>query len=192
MRWHLNCARVLAVVAVTAIAPVFATQAQAVDGTLPADTSIRYELFGNYLIVTAAPGVDNQIVIHGGDAFGVVRVYDFADNVTQPDTFSTEGPNGVRRIAVYAGDGNDKVSHFTGLRGALHGGGGDDILNGSNHADFLNGESGNDRLNGGGGRDDLNGGDGDDHLDGGGDVDSALGGTGNDTCTSCESAEQCE
>ncbi|MFF5360829.1 hypothetical protein ACFY4I_15750 [Streptomyces scabiei] len=188
--------RVLAIAVATVISSSLAVQAHGASQSrvgLPNETKVRTELFGNYLIVEAAPGKNNKIVIHGGDPYGVVKVYEYGgeDIVSQPDEFSTEGPNGVMRIAVYAGDGDDVVSHFTGLRATLHGGSGNDILNGSGGRDYLNGEAGNDTLNAGSGNDDLVGGDGDDLLNGGLDNDEAFGGSGNNTCKECEITHQC-
>jgi Ca2+-binding RTX toxin-like protein len=197
------CARILAIAVVSIISPIFAVQAQGVDrshGALPTDTTTRYEVFGNYLVVTAAPGKNNEIVIHGGEPYGVVKVYDFADDVSQPDTFPTRGSNGVLRIAVYGGDGDDKISNFTGIQSALHGGSGNDTVVGSTGRDFLAGEEGDDRLYGGSGVDYLAGGDGNDYLDagpgndyldGGPGTDQAFGGGGIDQCTNCESAVDC-
>jgi Ca2+-binding RTX toxin-like protein len=205
-------ARIFAIAVVMVISPILAVRAQGADrshGALPTDTTIRYEVFGNYLIVTAAPGKNNEIVIHGSYSEGVVKVYDFADNVSQPDTFPTQGSNGVLRIAVYGGDGDDKISNLTGIRSALHGGSGNDILNGSSGRDFLAGEEGDDRLSGGWdndylaggdgndhldagyGNDDLDGGPGNDYLDGGVGTDQAFGGGGIDQCTNCENAFGC-
>ncbi|MGX1269546.1 calcium-binding protein [Streptomyces phaeoluteigriseus] len=180
----------------TAISFSFAVQAQGLGQSrigLPTETKVRFEQFGNYLIVEAAPGKNNKIVIHGGDPFVVVKVTEYGgeDIVSQPDEFSTEGPNGVKRIAVYAGDGDDVVSHFTGLKAALHGGAGNDILNGSGGRDYLNGGAGSDKLNAGSGDDDLVGEDGDDSLNGGLGNDVAFGGSGNNTCTECEIEHQC-
>ncbi|WP_225822405.1 calcium-binding protein [Streptomyces naphthomycinicus] len=194
------CAQACAIAAVTAFAPSVAARAQGVLGP-PRETSARYELFGNYLVIHAAPGVDNEIVLHGGDPYGVVKVYDFADTVSEPDTFSTTGANGVKRISVDAGDGNDKVSNLTYLPSTLQGGPGSDILNGSGSHDYLNGGTGNDLLSGGSGGDRLIGGSGndrlhgdygDDSLDGGIGYDSARGGAGIDTCRASEVVSECE
>ncbi|MFF9772033.1 calcium-binding protein [Streptomyces sp. NPDC014636] len=197
------CARIFAIAVAMVVSPILAVQAQGADrshGALPTDTTTRYEVFGYTLVVTAAPGKNNEIVIHGGEPYGVVKVYDFADNVSQPDTFPTQGSNAVLRIAIYGGDGNDTISNFTGMRSALHGGSGNDILNGSTGRDFLAGEEGDDRLSGGSGTDYLAGGDGNDHLDGGPGndqldggpgTDQAFGGGGSNQCTNCENAIDC-
>jgi Ca2+-binding RTX toxin-like protein len=111
-------------------------------------------------------------------------------------------PKPVKRIQVFAADGNDTVLIASGLarkayvEGAagkdtitggdladyLVGGDGDDVLAGGASNDLIMGDAGNDQLFGNGGRDTLRGGDGNDALFGGPtSVDAIFGDAGSDS-----------
>src|SRR5262245_18594811 len=92
--------------------------------------------------------------------------------------------NGVKKIAVQAGEGNDTVNlSAISLPSAVDGKGGADTITGGGGADTLHGGSGNDSIVGGFGSDQPFGDDGDDKLDAAdGTSDSRVdGGNGNDT-----------
>jgi Ca2+-binding RTX toxin-like protein len=90
--------------------------------------------------------------------------------------------NGVSKIVVNAGGGDDRVSLAAlSINGTINGGPGDDTLEGSQADDVLNGGDDNDVLLGNDGRDNLLGGTGDDSLTGGGGIDAFHGELGNDT-----------
>jgi hypothetical protein len=95
---------------------------------------------------------------------------------------STTPFNGVSKIVVHAGGGNDRVSLAAlSINGTINGGPGDDLLEGSQADDVLSGGDGNDTLTANNGRDNLLGGTGDDSLTGGGGIDAFHGEIGNDT-----------
>jgi Ca2+-binding RTX toxin-like protein len=90
--------------------------------------------------------------------------------------------NGVSKIVVNAGGGDDRISLAAlAINGTLNGGPGNDTLEGSQADDVLNGGDGNDVLLGNNGRDNLLGGTGDDSLTGGGGIDAFHGELGIDT-----------
>jgi uncharacterized secreted protein with C-terminal beta-propeller domain len=106
---------------------------------------------------------------------------------------STHAVDGLKRIRVFAGRGDDTVridlgpdtpipARVYGGPGddVLTGGAGDDVLIGGPGDDTLDGGAGNDRLYGGWGSDLLTGGTGDDLLFGGPGADTLRGGDGND------------
>lgn len=64
----------------------------------------------------------------------------------QNDSRISFARSNVKRIAVDAGSGNDRVFNRTPLRSTLNGGAGDDQLTGGKHADLLNGGRGADHL----------------------------------------------
>lgn len=95
--------------------------------------------------------------------------------------------DGLQRVEIDAGRGNDRVTVRLGDGGAsagiaVHvlGGDGDDILTGSAAAEEFLGGRGNDRIDGGGGNDLLFGDAGNDELLGGDGDDNLRGGPGND------------
>jgi hypothetical protein len=97
-------------------------------------------------------------------------------------TMSSTPFQGVTKIIVNAGGGDDRVSLAAlSINGTLNGGPGNDTLEGSQADDVLNGGDGLDVLNGNNGRDNLLGGNADDSLTGGGGIDAFHGEAGNDT-----------
>lgn len=99
-------------------------------------------------------------------------------------------PSKVKRIALFAGAGNDLITIGAGVRGSylggedgadtLNGGDGDDVLVGGLQGDKMYGNLGNDTLVGEGGDDYCLGGAGNDVLYGNGGVDTLNGAGGND------------
>ena len=99
-------------------------------------------------------------------------------------------PSKIKRIAMFAGAGNDTININRAVKGTyaqgddgfdtLNGGTGDDTLLGGLNADQLFGNDGNDILVGEGGADYLLGGAGKDDLFGNGGVDTLSGAGGND------------
>jgi len=88
----------------------------------------------------------------------------------------------VKKICVYAFDGNDSISITTGLIPTyLLGGMGDDALSGGEGADIITGGGGRDLIFGNGGADRLNGSGGSDKIYGYAGSDRLFGGDGNDT-----------
>jgi Ca2+-binding RTX toxin-like protein len=92
-------------------------------------------------------------------------------------------PRPVKRIQVFAGEGNDNVLIAAGLarKAYVDGAAGDDTITGGDLADFLYGGDGNDHIGGGPSADQLFGDAGDDELFGNGGRDIVHGGEGNDT-----------
>lgn len=98
--------------------------------------------------------------------------------------------SGVTSIEVYANDGNDQVTIFTGVMSTyvlggygndtLIGGDGNDSLTGAAGKDSLVGGAGDDKLTGGKHQNIMDGGDGNDRIYGGDAPDSILGGNGRD------------
>jgi uncharacterized delta-60 repeat protein len=143
------------------------------------------------LIVNGTSGNDHiSVSIRTRDGKLIARVGDLAVGFT---------PSKVKRIAVFAGSGNDIVSVGNGVRGAyldgadgadrISGGQGDDVLIGGMDSDDLFGFDGNDTLVcgdgedyglGGAGKDDIFGDAGKDELSGGGGNDRLFGGLGFD------------
>lgn len=99
-------------------------------------------------------------------------------------------PSKVKRIALFAGAGNDTITIQTGIRGSylggedgadtMNGGDGDDVFEGGLGSDKMYGNAGNDKMVGNGGNDYLLGGSGNDVLYGNGGADTLSGGGGND------------
>src|SRR6185295_4989065 len=106
------------------------------------------------LIITGTAGNDN-ISVKGSGSSATVTMNGASK------TF-----NGVKKIAVQAGEGNDIVNlSGIALPSAVDGRGGADTITGGQGADVLHGGSGNDSITGGFGADQLFGDDGDDKLD---------------------------
>ncbi|MEU4273283.1 hypothetical protein [Streptomyces sp. NPDC026092] len=135
--------------------------------------------------ITAAPGKNNVITIHGilfEDGTGTIHVYEDGDSLTgelaNKDIQIPQDAN-VWRVAVWAGDGNDRVYNFTELRPVLHGGPGNDYLYSGGTADWMAGEDGDDRLDSRSNNDRLWGGPGSDVIEGGYGDDEIYGSDGN-------------
>jgi uncharacterized delta-60 repeat protein len=91
-------------------------------------------------------------------------------------------PSSVKRIAIFAGDGNDTVTIGAGVRGSYLGGeGGADTLNGGEADDVLVGGLGPDQMFGNNGNDSCVGEGGNDYIVGGAGNDVIYGNGGNDT-----------
>jgi uncharacterized delta-60 repeat protein len=160
---------------------------------------IRLNRKGTLLVYGTSLGENLSVGIRGRDGKFIARVGNLAVGFA---------PSKIKRIAIFAGAGNDVVTIGNGVKGAyaqgddgadiLNGGAGDDVLVGGlqpdqifgfDGNDKLAGEGGNDYLLGGagkddlfgqGGRDTLSGAGGNDRLFGGGDADRCLGGNGDD------------
>jgi Ca2+-binding RTX toxin-like protein len=160
---------------------------------------IRLNRKGTLLVYGTSKGENISVGIRGRDGKFVARVGNLAVGFA---------PSRIKRIAIFAGAGNDVVTIGNGVKGAyaqgddgadiLNGGAGDDVLVGGlqpdqlfgfDGNDKLAGEGGNDYLLGGAGKDDLfgqgghdtlSGAGGNDRLFGGGDSDRCLGGNGTD------------
>jgi Ca2+-binding RTX toxin-like protein len=146
-------------------------------------------LAGSTLVVTAAPGETNGMVVTNVNA-STLAVSDFGNALSGPVPAGCASADSgelvclralVTSVDVDAGDGDDVVVS-DGLDIGVHltGGPGSDVLSGSGASDRLDGESGNDQLDGGDGADRLSGGLDDDVLAGGGDDDLLDGGDGSD------------
>jgi hypothetical protein len=124
------------------------------------------------LIITGTAGNDSIVVKGSGNSATVTM------------NGGSETFNGVKRIAVQAGEGNDTVNlSGISLPSAVDGRGGADTIVGGSGADVLHGGPGNDSIVGGFGPDQLFGDDGDDKIDAvDGTPDPKVdGGNGNDT-----------
>ncbi len=98
---------------------------------------------------------------------------------TQTQSFT---PSKVKRIAIFAMDGDDRVTLGAGVRGSyVEGGLGNDTLNGGANGDVLLGNDGQDQLFGNDGNDTCVGGAGNDYCVGGAQNDDLFGDDGLDT-----------
>jgi Ca2+-binding RTX toxin-like protein len=169
---------------------------------------IRLNRKGTLLVYGTNAGELISVGVRGRDGKFVARVGNLALGFA---------PSRIKRIAIFAGAGNDTVNIGNGVRGAyaqgddgsdiLNGGAGDDVLVGGLQPDQLFGNDGNDKLAGEGGndyllggagkddlfgqggRDTLSGAGGNDRLFGGNDADRCLGGAGNDAAAQSEEDE---
>ncbi|MEV5407262.1 calcium-binding protein [Thermopolyspora sp. NPDC052614] len=147
---------------------------------------------GVELRYTAAPGVDNDVLVRRVGPFIVVS--DGAGEVV-PGNCTNFGDDarvnagGIRRVRVLTLDGDDTVRITIGAAAILRGGAGEDELRGGPGDDDIRGGAGNDDLRGGAGvdqirgegdNDEIRGGDGDDDLLGGNGDDDVRGEGGND------------
>src|SRR6266850_977151 len=124
------------------------------------------------LIITGTAGNDSIVVKGSGHSATVTM------------NGGSKTFNGVKKIAVQAGEGNDVVNlSGISLPSAVDGRGGADTITGGGGADTLHGGTGNDSIVGGFGPDQLFGDDGDDKIDAvDGTPDPKVdGGAGNDT-----------
>lgn len=123
-----------------------------------------------------------QIVIDNTDAdgnpTGVTNIDDLTFSAVLEQSTSVSN---VRRMVVFARDGDDFVLNNTNIRSTLFGHNGDDVLIGGSSRDTIFGGIGNDTLNGGDGYNTLFGQDGDDDLVGGNGRDVLFGGDGDDS-----------
>ena len=113
---------------------------------------------GGALVLTAAPGESNYVLIYpAGDGSAKVDVTDRHPITSPADKCETLGPELVRcaiptTVRVNLGDGNDRWSPDRDLAFAqppqVDGGEGDDELEGTDGRDTLLGGPGNDKLNG--------------------------------------------
>jgi Ca2+-binding RTX toxin-like protein len=161
------------------------------------------------LMVTAAPGVRNDITIRR--QANVILVFDGGDTVEPRDPCrrgprgSAECPLPVRSVQVIAGDRDDRVTVIPNVDAPaiIRGGDGDDVAFGGPRADVLIGDDleaeggpgvaqtagndtlfggpGNDTISGLGGNDTISGGPGNDTLNGDRGRDTLNGEAGNDT-----------
>jgi Ca2+-binding RTX toxin-like protein len=103
------------------------------------------------------------------------------------DTFTVGNLSGINEMLLNlnGGNGNDTIdasgSAMTGLRLAIDGGAGSDVINGTDGAETLRGGDGDDMITGGGGSDVIEGGSGNDWMNGGAGNDTLRGSFGNDT-----------
>ena len=128
---------------------------------------------GGTLTVMGTPGNDSIVMTQSGAGVAL----------TASGTPVAGGPfNGVKKIHVLAGDGNDLV-YLTDLNipAILDGGNGDDTLRAGTQNDALSGAEGADVLEGFIGHDTLRGGAGNDLIIGGPGIDHLYGDDGNDT-----------
>jgi Ca2+-binding RTX toxin-like protein len=145
------------------------------------------EIIGSTIVFTAAPGVDDDVIIEGTEegtlGFG---------GVTGSFTTSTSCPEtecditGITKLVMFLGDGDDTVYadipwHIPALPFVIHGGSGDDSIGGNaGYADELYGEAGHDYIRGYSGADHIVGGKGNDTLRGARGGDDLRGGAGGD------------
>jgi len=150
---------------------------------------------------TGSAALSSDLAIAGGNASVVItRDASDTDPIATPSGCTDVNPtlfvcNGVTRVIVNAGDGNDTVDASTlTLPSTLDGGNGADTLDGGTLADSISGGAGTDTLTGNDGADTIDGGAGPDGIDGnagadvltggvGADADSIDGGADNDTIT---------
>jgi uncharacterized delta-60 repeat protein len=153
---------------------------------------IRLNRKGTLLVYGTSKGENLSVGIRGRDGKFVARVGNLAVGFA---------PSRIKRIAIFAGAGNDIVTIGNGVKGAyaqgddgsdiLNGGAGDDVLVGGLQPDQLFGFDGNDKLAGEGGNDYLLGGAGKDDLFGQGGRDTLSGAGGNDRLFGGNDADRC-
>jgi Ca2+-binding RTX toxin-like protein len=98
-----------------------------------------------------------------------------------PETIGVDYFDDPRRLSSFRFADGSTLDVSQGIRIALAGTDGDDVMNGTANSDYFDGGLGNDQINGKAGNDWLLGGAGNDKLDGGAGVDDMAGGTGDDT-----------
>lgn len=185
-----------ALVAVPALAALSGVPATA------APTPATAEIVGDTIVYTAAPGVDDDLII-GGDADGTMEFYGPSGAVVTSETCEEATPGsascdtaGITRLVVYLLDGDDLVYadipwNVPSLAFTIYGGPGNDSLGGNADRDdklfgqggddYITGYSGNDVIRGGPGDDTLRGRVGRDYLRGCDGADTLYGGDGMDT-----------
>jgi hypothetical protein len=134
--------------------------------------------------VNASVDAAGTLIITGTAGNDSISVKGSGNSATVTLNGASKTFNGVKKIAVQAGEGNDTVNlSGIALPSAVDGRGGADTITGSRGADVLHGGAGNDSIVGGFGADQLFGDDGDDKLDAvDGTPDKMVdGGNGNDT-----------
>jgi Ca2+-binding RTX toxin-like protein len=99
----------------------------------------------------------------------------------EPETFRVDYFDDPRRLSTFRFADGSTLDVSQGIRIAMPGTEGDDVMNGTANSDYFDGGAGNDQLNGKAGNDWLLGGAGNDKLDGGTGVDDMAGGAGDDT-----------
>ena len=125
------------------------------------------------LIMYGTAGNDHiDLYIRGRDGRLMARSDDFVKSFA---------PSKVKRIAIFAGAGNDTVTIGVGVKGSYaQGDDGDDTISGGDFSDVLLGSAGNDSITGGLAPDRILGQEGNDALYGNGGRDLLWGGNGND------------
>ncbi len=157
--------------------------ARLVGGETSQPTTVDAAINSRGTLIVNGTGIDDQMSLgfrKSGGRF-IARV----DGLTKSFPASK-----VKRIDIFAGNGNDNVTVDSGVKGIyIDGGAGIDVITGGDGDDTILGSDGDDRLAGGGGNDSLVGGQGKDYLfgnsgndilNGNGGVDTLSGGGGND------------
>lgn len=144
------------------------------------------DISGADLILDTSIG--NIIEFGPGIAAGDLRFRRFGSKLlidvqggAEPETISVDYFDDPRRLSTFRFADGSTLDVSQGVRIALAGTDGDDVMNGTANSDYFDGGLGNDQLNGKAGNDWLVGGAGNDKLDGGAGVDDMAGGTGDDT-----------
>ncbi|GAA2146989.1 hypothetical protein GCM10009844_23730 [Nocardioides koreensis] len=155
-----------------AIAPVLVATTQLPPATAAALPTV--EIVGDAIVFTAAPGVDDGVIIFGAES-GVLNFGGVTGSSFNTHTCTSNGCDitGIDRVVVRLRDGNDVVYadipwHVPPLRFVIHGGPGNDSIGGNaGHDDRLFGGAGDDWIRGYSGGDLIHGGRGHDVLRGG-------------------------
>lgn len=145
------------------------------------------EIVGDTIVFTAAPGVDDDVIILGTEG-GILNFGGVTGSSFTSKTCSDEGCDitGITRLVVYLRDGDDVVYadvpwHVPDLPFTIYGGPGNDSIGGNaGYDDELYGQSGDDWIRGYSGDDLVEGGRGNDTLRAAGGNDVVRGGLGND------------
>ena len=157
-----------------------------------APASATAEIVGDTIVYTAAPGVDDDLIILGAED-GSMEFGGVSGAVVTSDTCAEATPGnascdtaGITRLVVYLLDGDDHVYadipwHIPSLAFTIYGGPGNDSIGGNaDHDDKLFGQGGDDSVTGYSGNDVIRGGPGDDTL---------RGGVGRDYVRGCDGAD---
>jgi hypothetical protein len=128
------------------------------------EKAFDFAVTGRVVGISASVDASGSLLVTGTAGSDVIEVSGSGSTVRVSANGSTQTFNGVRRVVVNAGNGDDRVNIGAALATLINGGAGNDLLTGGSGADTLNGDDGDDRLTGGVGSDVLSGGEGKDVL----------------------------
>jgi Ca2+-binding RTX toxin-like protein len=130
----------------------------------PDEKGFDFAVTGRVIGVSGSVDKSGSLILNGTAGADVIAITGTGSKVKVTANGNSQTFNGVKRIYINAGDGNDKVSVGTSIAASISGGNGNDTLAGGKGGDTLTGDGGDDRLTGGLGSDWLVGGDGKDVL----------------------------
>lgn len=156
VRGHYNLGRALAGAPLPPDPPPPAVELPAARGSTAG--AGRAGVAGGRLVVRGAPGVNSRLLVrrrgrswHISDAAARLTAGRGCRRLAARKVSCRA--EGVRRVLVYGGAGNDRLAIRGGVRALLDGGAGNDLLRGGSGRDVLRGGPGRDRVSCGRGRD---------------------------------------